>query len=225
MAAMSTDTHDTESLIALLDRADTHPGATALRTRTYELLQPQPGALVVDVGCGTGRAVAELTETGAKAIGVDVSAQMIAVARARWRGAEFRMDETTADAVRRIFAEYLDGNGDRVIADLLNRDGIPCPSAHRRDQNRHRLADGWQGGSVRAILDNPRYTGYAIFGRWTKHETLLDPEDVAAGHVVRFRRAAPDRSDQALLGPGLGLGPGPGAVVTWRITSHRPAPS
>ncbi|MEV6902145.1 hypothetical protein [Amycolatopsis sp. NPDC051372] len=34
------------------------------------------------------------------------------------------------------------------------------------------------------MLDNPRYTGYAIFGRWTKHETLLDPEDVAAGHVV-----------------------------------------
>jgi DNA invertase Pin-like site-specific DNA recombinase len=103
------------------------------------------------------------------------------------------LDETTADVVRRIFAEYLDGNGDRAIANLLNRDGIPCPSAHRRDQNRHRLADGWQGSSVRAILDNPRYTGYAIFGRWTKHETLLDPEDVAAGHVVRFKRAAPDR--------------------------------
>lgn len=103
------------------------------------------------------------------------------------------LDEPTADVVRRIFAEYLDGNGDRAIANLLNRDGIPCPSAHRPDQNRHRLADGWQGSSVRAILDNPRYTGYAIFGRWTKQETLLDPEDVAAGHVVRFKRATPDR--------------------------------
>src|SRR3954451_17558424 len=53
--------------------------------------------------------------------------------------------------------------------------------------------DGWQGGTVRAILDNPRYTGYAIFGRWTKHETLLDPDDVAAGHVVRFRKSTQDR--------------------------------
>ncbi|WP_281257485.1 recombinase family protein [Actinophytocola xinjiangensis] len=60
------------------------------------------------------------------------------------------------------------------------------------EQNRHRLADGWQGSTVRAILDNPRYTGYAFFGRWTKHETLLDPEDVGAGHVVRFRRAGKD---------------------------------
>ncbi len=57
----------------------------------------------------------------------------------------------------------------------------------------HRLADGWQGGTVKSILDNPRYTGYAIFGRWTKHETLLDPDDVAAGHVVRFRKSTPDR--------------------------------
>lgn len=46
---------------------------------------------------------------------------------------------------------------------------------------------------MRAILDNPRYTGYAVFGRWTKHEVLLNPDDVAAGHVVRFRRSSPDR--------------------------------
>ena len=103
------------------------------------------------------------------------------------------IDEASAEVVRRIFAEYLDGKGDRAIATGLNRDGIPCPSARRPDQNRHRLADGWQGSTVRAILDNPRYTGYAFFGRSVRHETLLDPEDVAAGHVVRFRRASLDR--------------------------------
>jgi Recombinase zinc beta ribbon domain len=32
-----------------------------------------------------------------------------------------------------------------------------------------------------------------VFGRWTKQETLLDPEDVAAGHVVRFRRSDSER--------------------------------
>jgi hypothetical protein len=34
---------------------------------------------------------------------------------------------------------------------------------------------------------------YAVFGRWAKHETLLHPDDVAAGHAVRFRRASADR--------------------------------
>ncbi|WP_236792389.1 recombinase family protein [Amycolatopsis sp. GM8] len=43
------------------------------------------------------------------------------------------------------------------------------------------------------VLENPRYTGYAFFGRWTKQETLLDPEGVSAGNVVRFRRAEPVR--------------------------------
>jgi DNA invertase Pin-like site-specific DNA recombinase len=103
------------------------------------------------------------------------------------------VDEPSAEVVRRIFDEYLEGLGDRAVAHSLNRDGIACPSAQRPEQNRHRLADGWQGSTVRAILENPRYTGYAVFGRWTKHETLLDPDDVAAGHVVRFRRASPDR--------------------------------
>jgi len=103
------------------------------------------------------------------------------------------LDQPTAENVWRIFPEYLDGRGDRAIANGLNRDGIPCPSARRPEQNRHRIADGWQGSTVRAILENPRYTGYAFFGRWTKHETLLDPDDVAAGHVTRFRRSSPDR--------------------------------
>jgi DNA invertase Pin-like site-specific DNA recombinase len=103
------------------------------------------------------------------------------------------VDEAAAEVVRRIYVEYLDGSGDRAIANSLNRDGIPCPSARRPEQNSHRLADGWQGSTVRAILDNPRYTGYAVFGRWTKHEVLLNPDDVAAGHVVRFRRSNPDR--------------------------------
>ena len=103
------------------------------------------------------------------------------------------VDDPAAEAVQRIFAEYLDGHGDRAIAGGLNSEGVPCPSARRPEQNRHRLADGWQGSTVRAILENPRYTGYAVFGRWARHEMLLDPDDVAAGHVIRFRRAAPER--------------------------------
>ena len=103
------------------------------------------------------------------------------------------VDEASAEVVRRIFAEYLDGTGDRAIANGLNRDDVACPSARRPDQNRHRLADGWQGSTVRAILDNPRYTGYAFFGRSARQEMLLDPDDVAAGHVTRFRKSSPDR--------------------------------
>lgn len=70
-----------------------------------------------------------------------------------------RIDPATAPIVRRIFAEYLAGSGDRTIAAGLNRDGVLCPSACRPRQNPHRRADGWQGSTVRSILENPRYMG------------------------------------------------------------------
>lgn len=99
------------------------------------------------------------------------------------------IDEVAAPVVQRIFELYLEGTGHKGIAQLLNAENVPCPAAHTPEQNRHRSGDGWQGSTVRAILCNPRYTGYAIYGRWQKVEELLDPDDVAAGHVVRFKRS------------------------------------
>ncbi|WP_328663150.1 recombinase family protein [Nocardia salmonicida] len=103
------------------------------------------------------------------------------------------IDAAAAPVVQRIFRAYLDGRGDKAIATELNRDNIACPSAHRPEQNKHRSGDGWQASTVSAILQNPRYTGYAFFGRWTKHEVLVDPDDVAAGHIVRFKRSPAHR--------------------------------
>ncbi|MEV0199789.1 methyltransferase domain-containing protein [Nonomuraea sp. NPDC050691] len=84
---------NTSELISLLDAADALPGATALRERSYELLRLETGAPVVDVGCGAGRAVAELRERGARPVGVDLDAEMIGIARDRWPGADFRLGD------------------------------------------------------------------------------------------------------------------------------------
>lgn len=104
-----------------------------------------------------------------------------------------QVDDDAAIVVRRIFAQYISGYGDHAIATSLNHQHIPCPSARHPAQNPHRTGDSWLGSTVRSILENPRYTGYAVFGRCTKTEVLLDPDDVAAGHTIRFRRAPPDR--------------------------------
>jgi len=81
---------DTETLIRLLDAAETTPGAVALRARSYELLRLTAGTSVIDVGCGTGRAVAELAERGAHAIGVDLDPDMLAAARSRFPDLDLR---------------------------------------------------------------------------------------------------------------------------------------
>ncbi|MGW4639499.1 methyltransferase domain-containing protein [Sphaerisporangium sp. NPDC004334] len=84
------------ALIPQLDAVERSPGAAALRARSYELLRAAAGALVVDVGSGAGRAVAELADRGARAVGVDVDEQMIALARQRWPYVEFRVGDANA---------------------------------------------------------------------------------------------------------------------------------
>ena len=89
MTGMSTNT--TAPLIQLLDAADAQPGAADLRTHTYDLLQPAAGQTVADVGCGAGRAVAELARRGTRPVGVDPDPQMITIARRRWPECDFRL--------------------------------------------------------------------------------------------------------------------------------------
>ncbi|NGO09460.1 methyltransferase domain-containing protein [Streptomyces sp. HC44] len=83
-------------LLTLLDMVDELPGAAELRSRSYELLDAGPGSTVVDVGCGGGRAVAELAERGVRAVGVDPDERMIEAARERWPAADFRVAEAGA---------------------------------------------------------------------------------------------------------------------------------
>jgi SAM-dependent methyltransferase len=85
MAGMST-------LLTILDAFDDLPAAVDLRERSYQGL----GDTVVDVGCGGGRAVGELTRRGVRAIGVDVDPEMIEAAAQRWPEAEFHLGDATA---------------------------------------------------------------------------------------------------------------------------------
>lgn len=85
MMAMST-------LLSLLDALDDRPQARHLRERTYQAL----GDTVVDVGCGSGRAVGELAARGVRAIGIDTDPAMIEVAAERWPAGEFHVADATA---------------------------------------------------------------------------------------------------------------------------------
>jgi SAM-dependent methyltransferase len=85
-----------EELITLLDAHDATPDATRLRARSYELLDIGPGTAVADAGCGTGRAVAEMAALGARAVGVDLSEKMLAMARDRFADGDFRLGDAAA---------------------------------------------------------------------------------------------------------------------------------
>lgn len=76
-------------------------------------------------------------------------------------GREFTVavvDERQAEVVRRIYREYLDGWGIKLIAAGLNRDRIAPPWAGRRGTG------SWAPSAVRTILMNARYIGVYVHG-------------------------------------------------------------
>lgn len=96
-------------------------------------------------------------------------------------------DPQTAPVVQRIFADYLSGFGYYAIAERLSEQDVPSPSGIDRKRNPHRHGLAWSKGAVRAILMNPRYTGFQVWNRQRRDEVLLDVHDVAAGHESVMR--------------------------------------
>ncbi|MFE7718192.1 recombinase family protein [Nocardia rhizosphaerihabitans] len=69
----------------------------------------------------------------------------------------------------------------------------------RPAHNRHRSGIAWSKSAVRAILTNPRYTGYEVWNKQRKQESLIDVDDVALGRETRLAWTAKDQwvySDQ-----------------------------
>ncbi|MFJ9446335.1 methyltransferase domain-containing protein [Kitasatospora sp. NPDC101235] len=97
--------------MGLLDAADAAPGAAELRARSYDLLALAPGAAVVDVGCGAGRTVAQLTEPGARAVGIDADERMAAAARRRLPDADVRLGDLVPHRAAAVPASPGVGNG------------------------------------------------------------------------------------------------------------------
>ncbi|MFE6922932.1 recombinase family protein [Nocardia sp. NPDC057663] len=82
-----------------------------------------------------------------------------------------------------------------AIAQQLTADDIASPSAHDPAHNRHRSGIAWSKSAVRAILTNPRYTGY--------EEEIGSLIGSLGGLVDALRRADP--ADKHLVLRGLGL--------------------
>ena len=56
-----------------------------------ELLSPQPGDRILDLGCGTGQLTSDIATTGAHVLGVDRSPDMIAEARTKFPSLHFEV--------------------------------------------------------------------------------------------------------------------------------------
>lgn len=68
-----------------------------------DLLEPQPGERVLDLGCGTGHLTAEIAAAGAEAVGLDTSRAMLETARSDYPDLPFVQADAQAFAVATSF--------------------------------------------------------------------------------------------------------------------------
>ena len=74
----------------------------ALGQAALELLDPQPGEHILDVGCGDGTLTLKIKEMGADVVGIDNSLSMVAAAKAKG------LDARLMDAAQLKFGEAFD---------------------------------------------------------------------------------------------------------------------
>ncbi len=81
-----------------------HSFVSQLATGLVELLSPQPGESILDLGCGTGHLTDRIASCGADVVGIDSASTMIAQARNHYPYLQFEV----ADATNLQFIERFD---------------------------------------------------------------------------------------------------------------------
>ena len=74
----------------------------ALGQAALDLLDPQPGEHILDIGCGDGTLTLKIKEAGAEVVGIDNSVSMVGAAKAKG------LDARLMDAAQLKFAEAFD---------------------------------------------------------------------------------------------------------------------
>ena len=84
--------------------------------------------------------------------------------------------ESEAEIIRRIYAQYLQGDSLKGIAKQLTEDGVLTPRGKTH----------WEPGTVRSILSNERYKGDAILGKTYIEDCISKKIRVNAGERPKY---------------------------------------
>jgi trans-aconitate methyltransferase len=155
-----------------------------------DLLDPQAGERILDLGCGTGHLTAKIVETGANAVGLDSSTSMIAQARQNFPELKFVL----SNARDFRFDEPFDAVFSNAVLHWIQEPEavIRCVAAALRPGGRFVLEMGGKGNVARiktAIEDVLREAGKTPRCPWFypsagEYATLLEK----CGFEVRMAR-------------------------------------
>ena len=144
-------------------------------------------------------------------------------------------DPVAAPIVQRIFAEYArrSWSPTSIASSVSTATASPPrpPTTPTATATGRHASGAWAKSAVRAILNNPRYTGFEVWNKQRKDEVLLDVDDVALGHVTKMRWNdeadwiwSAEPTHEPLVTPRLSTPPKPGDRVASE-RRHDPRPS
>jgi len=170
-----------------------------------ELLAPQRGERILDVGCGTGHLTSKIAGAGAHVTGIDSSAEMIASARTAYPALDFRV----ADATDFTFGELFDAIFSNAMLHWVKRaeDAVVSMSRALRPGGRFVVEFGGRGNvthidsaveeSVRKVAGREALATkyYPSIGEYS---TLLERHGLQVRSALLFDR--PTRLEEGELG-------------------------
>lgn len=82
------------------------PGLIKRMEITLELIKPSSGKRILDVGCGSGKLVIECAKRGAEVYGIDISKNMIEIARRHCKENNVKVELIVGDALKELPQDF-----------------------------------------------------------------------------------------------------------------------
>jgi trans-aconitate 2-methyltransferase len=170
-----------------------------------DLLAPQAGERILDLGCGTGHLTAQIAAAGAEVVGIDSSSEMVAEARHLYPHLRFEI----ADARDFRLPESFDAVFSNAVLHWVQEPERAIACIHRALRPGGRFVAEFGGrGNVRVIV--AALTGAAAvvgLGTWThpwyypgiaEYATLLERAGLEVTDASLFDRPTPLEGEQGL---------------------------
>ena len=182
-----------------------HSFVWKLGSSVVELLAPQPGERILDLGCGTGQLTAQIAESGAEVVGMDKSPQMIAEARRLYPQLQFQQAdahdyETSVpfDAVFSNAALHWMTEPNRVVGCI----------ARALKQNGRLVVEFGGKGNVRHLVEAIETACDSVLGETVSHPwyfpsisefaSVLEQHDLEVTQAALIDRPTPLEGDDGL---------------------------
>ncbi len=160
-----------------------------------ELLAPQPGEHILDLGCGTGQLTQEIAQAGAKVMGIDRNPAMIAKAKQNYPQLQFTVAEATDFAVEPLDAVF----SNAVLHWIPKADAvIRCVYQALKPNGRFVAEFGGQGNvkaivsALHSVLETIPNSSQTInswyFPSIAEYTNLLDSQGFEVSYAALFDR-------------------------------------